>query len=62
MEMLVKSKGLWKYTKTTILDQTSNQDKFSIDRKKDEVCGVIMTYNSRDILFNTKEIDYPHAI
>ena len=46
MEMLRKSKGLWKYTKILILDMSDAQEKFVVDRKKGEAVGVITTYIS----------------
>jgi hypothetical protein len=46
METLLKSKGLWKYTKVVIPDPTDASAKFVIDGKKDEVVGVITTYIS----------------
>jgi hypothetical protein len=46
METLPKSKGVWKYMKTTIPNITNDQMNFTIDGKKDEVVGVTMTYIS----------------
>jgi hypothetical protein len=46
METLLKSKGLWKYTKVMIPDPTDDHAKFIVDGKKDEVVGVITTYIS----------------
>ena len=40
METLLKSKGLWKYTKTSILEMKDDKTKFV---KKDEVVWVITT-------------------
>jgi hypothetical protein len=44
METLLKSEGLWQYTKTMIPTPIDDHEKFTIDGKKDEVVGVIMTY------------------
>lgn len=49
METLLKSKGLWQYTKVCILDPSDAQVKVIMDKKKDEVVGVITTYISREI-------------
>jgi hypothetical protein len=46
METLLKIKGLWKYTKTDILEHKVEHVKFVVDGKKYEVVGVIMTYIS----------------
>ena len=43
-ETLFKSKGLWKFTKTSISDPMDINAMFSINPKKDEVVGVITTY------------------
>jgi hypothetical protein len=55
METLLKSKGLWKYMKTVILDPIDDQEKFIVDGNKDEVVGVIMTYISWEIHFTSVE-------
>jgi hypothetical protein len=44
METLLKSKGLWKYTKTVIPDLMDNPMNIIVDGKKDEIVEVIMTY------------------
>jgi hypothetical protein len=62
METLLKSKGLWKYTKVMIPDPTYDQKKFVVDGKKDEVVGVIMTYILREIRFHLSGIDCPHQV
>ena len=62
METLLKRKGLWHFMKTSIVDLMDVDAKFSIDVKKDEVVGVIMTYISREIHFHTSVINYPHAV
>lgn len=62
METLLKSKGLWQYTKIAIPDPTNDQAKFVIDGKKDEAIRVITTYISWEIRFHTNEIDCAHAI
>ena len=36
--------------------------KFDINKKKDDVVGVITTYISRDIWFHTNVIDCPHEV
>jgi hypothetical protein len=43
METLLKSKELFQYTKVEIIDPRDTQTNFVLDRKKDEVVGVIMT-------------------
>jgi len=53
METLLKTKGLWKYMNTAIPDSIDDCMKFVVDRKKDEVVGVIMTYISWEICFHT---------
>jgi hypothetical protein len=60
METLLKSKGLWKYTKTMIPYLTNDQAKFIVVGKKDEVVGVIMTYISWEIHFHINGIKYPN--
>jgi hypothetical protein len=62
METLLKSKGLWKYTKTVIPDPMDDQMKFVVDGKKDEVVGVITTYISWEIQFHTSGINFPHQV
>ena len=62
METLLKSKGLWKFVKTTIAGRMDVDAMFSIDIKKDKVVGVITTYNLGRIRFHTSGIDCPHAI
>lgn len=62
IEMMLKSKGLWKYMKTTILDSSDVATKFVVDGKKDEVVGVSTTYISPEIRFHTSGIDFPHVI
>jgi len=62
METLLKSKGPWKYTKTAILVPTDDYMKLTVNGKKDEVVGVIMTYISWEIRFNTTRIDCPHQV
>jgi len=57
METLLKSKGLWQYTKVTILDAL---EKISIDGKKDGVVGVITNYISWEIYFHLSGIDCMH--
>ena len=49
METLLKSKGIWKCIKVSILDSTDGQETFFIDGQKDEAIGVIITYISWDI-------------
>ena len=49
MEILLKSKGLWQYTKVAILDPIDVHEKFVVDGKKDEVVGVITSYISWEI-------------
>ena len=48
--------------KTDITDSKYIDSKFSINIKKYEAMGVIMTYNLRGIFFHTREIDCPHVI
>jgi hypothetical protein len=55
METLLKSKGLWQYTKVVILDLKDDQVKFVVDGKKDEAIGVITTYISQEIHFHTSK-------
>jgi hypothetical protein len=62
METLLKIKGLWKYTKVVIPDPTYDQTKFMFDGKKDDVVGVIITYNSWKIRFHLSGIDCPHYV
>ena len=62
METSLKSKGLWQYKKAAILDQSNALAKFVINRKKDEVVGVITTYISQEIQFHTSGIDCPHDV
>ena len=62
MEMLLKSKGLWKYMNTVIPDPFEATVKFLVDEKKDEDVGVIMTYISHEIWFHTSGIDFPHVV
>jgi hypothetical protein len=62
IEILLKSKGLWKYTKTVILDPMDDQVKFVIDDKKHEAVGVIMTCISWEIRFHTSGINCPHQV
>lgn len=62
MEMLLKSKGLWQYTKAVILDLSDASAKFIVDGKKDEPIRVITTYISREIWFHTSGIAYPHEV
>ena len=61
METLPKIKGVQKYTKYVIPYHVDDQDKFIIDRKKDEANGVIMAYISREIHFHTSGIGCIHA-
>jgi hypothetical protein len=60
METLLKSKGLWQYTKAAIPYLTDSLEKVSIDGKKDEALGVIATYISQEIYFHLSELYYPH--
>jgi hypothetical protein len=46
METLLKSKGVWKYTKVAIPDPIDALEKKFIDGKKEKVLGVITTYTS----------------
>lgn len=62
IEMLLENKGLWKYTKVLIPNPFDAQEKFVIARKKDEVVGVITTYISCEIWFQTSGIDCPHEV
>ena len=62
METLLKTKGLWKYTKFVILYSVNGHDKCFINGNKDEVVGVIMTYISREIHFHTSKIGCPDAV
>jgi hypothetical protein len=41
METLLKSKGMWKYTNTTIPYLIDDQMRFVVDEYKDEVVGFI---------------------
>ena len=45
-ETILKSKGLWKYTKIVILDPTNDQEKIVVEAMKDEGVEVIITYIS----------------
>jgi hypothetical protein len=60
METLLKSKGLWQYTETAILDPTDDQAQFVVDGKKDKVVGVITNYISCEIHFHISGINCPH--
>lgn len=62
MEMLLKSKGLWQYMKVVIPNLFDAGAKFVVDRKKDEVVGVIMTYISYKIWYHTSGIDFPYVV
>jgi hypothetical protein len=62
MKTLLKSKGLWKYTKIVIPYPTDDRENFAIDGKKDESLGVITTYISREIHFHISGINYPHQV
>jgi hypothetical protein len=62
IETLLKSKVLWQYTKVVILDPTDASVKFSIDGKKDEVVGVIMTYISQEIHFHVSGLECPNTV
>ena len=48
--------------KVSIPNPSNSQEKFVIERKKDEVVGVITTYMSRAIQFHTSGIDFPHEV
>jgi hypothetical protein len=62
METMLKSNGLWRYTKIVIRNPTDDQAKIVVDGKKDEVVGVIRTYISREIWFHLSGIDFPHRV
>jgi hypothetical protein len=62
METMLKSKGMWQYTKVTIPDPTNASTKFSIDGNKDEAIGVITTYISQEIHFHINGLDFPHLV
>jgi hypothetical protein len=62
METMLKSKGIWKYTKVAIPEPTNASTKFSIDGKEDEVVGAITTYISWEIYFHISGIDFPHLV
>jgi hypothetical protein len=62
MEVLLKSKGLWKYKKTVIPDPIVDWENFDVDGNKDEVVGVIMTYILREIHFHISGIKFPHKV
>lgn len=62
MVALLKSKGLFQYTKVYILDLSNDQEKFFIDINKYEAIGVITTYISQDIYFQMSGINYPHEV
>jgi hypothetical protein len=62
METLLKSKGLWHYTKTEIPDLVNDQMKFVVNIKKDEAVGFIPTYISWEIQYHTNGIDFPHQV
>ena len=49
MEMSLKIKGLWHYMRVSILDLSDDQEKFVIDKNKNEFVGIITTYISREI-------------
>ena len=62
MDTLLKRKGLWSSTNNSTFDLTDSYANFSINVKKDEVAGVIMTYILREIFFHTSGIDYPRVV
>jgi hypothetical protein len=62
METLLKSKGLWQYTKILILNPIDDQVKFVVHGKKDEVVGIIMTYISWEIKFHLSGIDFHNQV
>jgi hypothetical protein len=62
METLLKIKGSWHYTKVVIPYPTDALKKISIDGKKDEVLGVIMTYISWEIHFHLSGLDCLHLV
>ena len=48
--------------KVSIPDLSDDQVKFIIDRKKNEVVGVITTYISYEIQFHMSGVDFPHDV
>jgi hypothetical protein len=54
MEMLLKSRALWQFTRAMVPDPKDYYNKFIINGKKDEAIGVINTYISREIRFHTR--------
>jgi len=62
METILKSKGLWPYTKTVIPYPTNDQETLVINGKKDKAVGIIMTYISWKIHFHISGIDYLHQV
>ena len=62
METLLKSKGLWQYTKTLIPDLIDDQAKFGVNEKMNEVVGILTTYISREIRFHTSDINCPCVV
>jgi hypothetical protein len=62
METLLKIKGPWKYTNVVIPDPTYDQVKVVFYGTKDDVVGVITTYNSWKIQFHLNGIYCPHYV
>ena len=57
---IAKKKGALEIHEDCDSNPKDDQVKFVIDRKKDEVVEVIITYISRDIHFPINGIDCPH--
>ena len=62
MDTLLKSKGLWQCTNIVIPDPVDALVEFVVNRKKNEIGGVIMTYISQEIWFYTSGIDCFHEV
>ena len=62
MDILLKSKWLWQYTKVSIANPTYVNAKFILKENKDEDVGVIMNYILREIHFHTSGIDCAHIV
>ena len=62
MEILLKIKGLYQYTKVVIPYTSNTSTNLVVDGMKNEVFGVISTYISWEIWFHTSGIDCLHEV
>jgi len=62
MEIVLKSKYLWQFTKIVALDFKDRHEKFIVNGKKDNIVEVMMTYIYQEIPFDTSKIEHLNLV